>query len=465
MTKFIYLLIAVTVSTADAASAYSDANDVAALDSLIAQTVEKKRLPGLSVGIMHEGKTILAKGYGVVSLDTREPVTAETMFSIGSITKQFTCVLALQLAEQAKLSMNDRVSKYFPEASRGGEVSLMDLGQHVSGYRDYYPLDFPDRAMKEPRAGAKIIRDHVKGLDFDPGTQWSYSNTGFLMLGEIVERVEGAPFERVLERRVLGPLGMQRTSYQLGGGHPGAATGYGSFALGDLSSVVSEGKGWLGAAGGMWSTPSDLLSWDLALMDGRLLSTSSQQMLTTPRRLANGRSTSYGCGLGIGEREGMLVWGHLGLTAGFSARNAMLPASKSAVVLMTNVENSAPAINELYSAIIRMFLPAPRQPPMISGLPALAVAASLMGQMQAGTPDRSRLGNEFNAFLTSQRVQAAATALGRLGKQKSVDVTDIENRGEMEHATILFKFDSGNVEAEMYRTPDGIIQQFLVFRK
>ena len=341
----------------------------------------------------------------------------------------------------------------------------MDLGQHVAGYRDYYPLDFVDRAMAKPRTGSVVIRDYVKGLDFDPGTRFAYSNTGYLMLGEIIERVDGAPFERILERRVLGPLGMRNTAYQPEGEKSGLAVGYRSFALNEPSDVIPEGRGWLGAAGAMWSTPSDLLAWNLALMEGRLMSASSQQRMTTPRRLSSGRSSYYGCGLGIGERDGVLAWGHGGGVAGFTARSGALPASKSAVVLMTNVENSATVIRELYSALVSKLLPAQPQPPIVSGLPALVVATSLMGQMQAGTLDRSRLGEEFNFFLTSEKVHAAAASLSGLGKPKSVEVTSIENRGEMEHAIILFKFDSGNVEADMYRAADGMVQQFFVFRK
>ena len=250
------------------AHAHAQAIDVAAIEKAIAQTMEQKRLVGLSVGVMHQGKVILAKGYGVASLETRQPVTTETMFSAGSITKQFTCVLALQLADQRKLSMEDPVSKYFPMAVRGGEITLMELGNHVSGYRDYYPLDFVDREMVKPRAASLIIEDHVKGVDFTPGTQWSYSNTGFLMLGEIVGRLEGMPFELVLERRVFGPLGMKHTAYEVAPDHASAATGHGSFMLGDISRVVAEGKGWLGAAGGIWSTPSDLLALEPGV-DGR----------------------------------------------------------------------------------------------------------------------------------------------------------------------------------------------------
>jgi CubicO group peptidase (beta-lactamase class C family) len=439
--------------------------DVAAIEKVVERVMAKHKLAGVSVGVMHQGKIILARGYGVASLQTREPVTPQTMFAAGSITKQFACVLALQLVDEGKLSMDDRVAKYFPGAARGGEVTLMDLGNHVSGYPDYYPLDFLARRMFKATTPAAIIEQHTKRVDFAPGTRWSYSNTGYLMLGEVVGRVEGMPFERVLERRILGPLGMKHSAYDLGPGAPGAAAGHTSFMLGEVEPVALQAKGWLGAAGGLWTTPSDLLAWDLAVMEGRLLSEASQRTLTTPRWIPNARSNAYACGLGIGERDGMQAWGHAGLISGFTARNVMFPGSKSAIAMMTNVENVGGALFDLYLPIARIILPARVEPPAAAGPPALSVAAELMGQMQAGTPDRSRLGEEFNFFLTSERVQAAAASLGKLGKPKSVEVTSTDDRGGMEHTVILFKFESASAEAEMYRTSDGLVQQFLVSGK
>ena len=161
----------------------------------------------------------------------------------------------------------------------------------------------------------------------------------------------------------------------------------------------------------------------------------------------------------------MLAWAHTGGTGGFSARSVMLPGQKSSVVLMTNVENMQPALFDLYATIVRMLLPPRPEPPKIAGSSALSVAAAVMGQMQTGTPDRARFSEEFNAILTPERIQAAAASLGRLGKPKSIEVTATDERGGLEHTVILFKFDSANAEAEMYRTPVGLVQQFLVAKK
>jgi CubicO group peptidase (beta-lactamase class C family) len=130
----------------------------AQLDSMIRRTVADKQLVGLSVGIMQNGKVVLAKGYGLRTLGTKDSVSPGTMFAIGSVTKQFTCRALLMLAEEKKLSLNDPVAKYFPTLTRANEITLLDLGGHLSGYRDYYPLDFVDNEMQKP-ATADIITE------------------------------------------------------------------------------------------------------------------------------------------------------------------------------------------------------------------------------------------------------------------------------------------------------------------
>ena len=151
--------------------------DVNELDSLIQRVVADKRLVGLNVGVMQDGKVVLARGYGFRSLEPKLPVTPTTMFGIGSVTKQFTCSSALLLEQERKLSMSDRVAKYFPAATRANDVTLLDLGQHVSGYRDYYPLDFVVREMAKPEPTDTVIaRYATRPLDFEPIPSAQFSN-------------------------------------------------------------------------------------------------------------------------------------------------------------------------------------------------------------------------------------------------------------------------------------------------
>ena len=309
-----------TNATAPAAFPHVDTPpiNVAAIDSLIKKVVADKHLVGVSVGVMQNGKVILANGYGFRRLAPNEPLTATTMMPIGSVTKQFTCTAALLLSQDGKLSMRDPVSTYVPTATQASAITLLDLAQHVSGYRDYYPLDFVDREMQKAESADTIIaRYATRALDFEPGSRWSYSNTNFLILGKAIEAAARQPIAAVLSARIFGPLGMTRTAYDPPPSDTGMSQGYTSYALASPSPALPEASGWTGAAGAMWSTPTDLLAWDLSLLENKLLTATSFATLTTPRMLSDGRSTGYGCGMSIqltGRRRVVAWWccGRLG---------------------------------------------------------------------------------------------------------------------------------------------------------
>jgi CubicO group peptidase (beta-lactamase class C family) len=172
-----------------AASLGAQSVTASTLDSIIQQTVAEKHIVGLSVGVMQNGRVILAKGYGVRDLATSDPVSPQTMFAIGSVTKQFTCTAALMLEEEGKLSFGDPVAKWYPNLTRANDITLLDVGGHLSGYRDYYPLDFVDREMQKATLPDEIINRYAtRPLDFEPRSRYSYSNTGYLILGRVVER-------------------------------------------------------------------------------------------------------------------------------------------------------------------------------------------------------------------------------------------------------------------------------------
>jgi CubicO group peptidase (beta-lactamase class C family) len=166
--------------------------DLEAIDAYIASYVKEKGLVGLSVAVMRDGKIVLAMGYGQRSLADSLPVTADTSFAVGSVTKQFVCSCVLLLAEEGKLSVNDPVAKFFPSLTRAGDITLLDLMNHTAGYPDYYPLDFLDRRMTQPITLEAMLKQYASGpLDFEPKSRYSYSNTGYIILGG-VEKVTGA---------------------------------------------------------------------------------------------------------------------------------------------------------------------------------------------------------------------------------------------------------------------------------
>jgi CubicO group peptidase (beta-lactamase class C family) len=432
---------------------------VAWLDSLSRAYVARKHLIGLSVGVAQDGKIVFARGYGFASLADRTPVTPKTMFAIGSVTKQFSCASVLLLAESGRISMQDPVSKYFPSLTRAADITLLDLGNHVAGYRDYYPLDFVDREMEKATTIDSVIAEYAgRPLDFEPGTKRSYSNTGFLVLGRVVEKVSGVPFGTFLEQHIMGPVGMPHTKYDPPPGGAGMAAGYTTFALGAPTPVPPEGAGWLGMAGGMWSTPGDLLAWDLALLGGRVLSAASYDLLTNPRRLADGRATGYGCGEGVNDRGEAIVLSHSGAVSGYTAQNTVVPATRSAVVLLTNVDFGS--LGELNRAILAKLLPSVTVPE-IKGPKVLEAASAFLARLRSGRVDRAALGDDFSAYLTRERLESARRTLA--GRLSDVQVVAASERGGMEVATVRFTVGSRPAEALMYRTPDGKIQEFLAY--
>ncbi len=429
------------------------------LDSVAGRYYAGQHLVALSVAVAQDGKLVFARAYGLAAVDGKVPATPQTMFAIGSVTKEFTCTAALLLADSGRLSMQDPVAKYFPNLTRAAEVTLLDLGNHVSGYRDFYPLDFIDREMEKPTTADDVITEYgTRPLDFDPGTRWSYSNTNFAILGRVVEKVGGRPFGAFLAQRIFDPLGMAHTHYDPPRG-PGMATGYTSFALGPSEVAPPEGAGWDGMAGAIWSTPSDLVAWDLALAGGKVLSPHSYRMLTTARRLADGRSTGYGCGLSVNDRGNAIVLSHGGAVSGFSALNAFLPLTHSAVALTTNADFGS--LGPLADVILRKLIPQ-MSVPAVQGASALEAAKAFLARFQRGEVDRSTLGDDFNWYLTPERLAAARRTLR--GRIMDVTVGNPAERGGMEVVDVRFKVGGRPAAALMYRTPDGKIQEFLVYR-
>jgi len=454
--------------------------DLAAVRGQIEGQLAARGLVGLSVALVRDGRTVLAEGFGARSLRTGASVAADTMFAVGSITKQFTAACVLLLAEDGKLAVTDRVSKYYPGLTRAGEITLLDLMNHVSGYPDYYPLDFVDRPMAQAIASDEVIRVFgTKPLDFEPGTRYSYSNTGYLILGRVVEKVSGEPFGDFLKRRIIEPLGLARTAYEPDPESPACAQGHMSFWLGAPEAVPLEGQGWVAAAGALFSTPSDLAAWDLALIGGRVLKPASFELMTTPRRLKDGGSSNYGCGLSIGERGGVAFLSHNGAVNGFYALNLVVPSTRSAVIVFSNL-SSYSDVNAVYGPLTALVLPKtapapapaakdkPKSPapktgvPLIAGPPAVEQVQAFFRALQTGRVDRSSLGAEFDFFLKESVIAPAAERLRVFGEPTGAVVESIGERGGMEVSTTRLEFPSGALKVLMYRTPDGKIQQLFI---
>ena len=435
------------------------------LDDFITRTVAAQRAIGVTVAVMQDGKVTFSKGYGRSNTSRNVPVTTDTIFAVGSVTKQFTCAIALQLEQEGQLDFGNRVSRYRADFGHANEITLHDLGNHVSGYRDYYPLDFVDRPMAKDIAEEDVLKTFTNmPLDFPPGTRYSYSNTGYLLLGQIASMVSRKPFEQLLQERIFTPLGMTHTRYEPVRGGPGLAEGYTPIGLGPAEIAVAEGRGWIGAAGGIWSTPEDLMKWNLALMDGKVLNAKSWKAMTSPRELIGGRSSAYGCGQQLRDRGPLLVLMHGGAVSGFGARNAMIPATRSAVVVMANADWAGGVLDAIQDAVLARMMPV-ADAPKIAGPPAKDVALELLRQIRAGAVDRSLLADEYNAFLTPARLAAMSQSLKDAGEISQVDNAVISERGGLEVSSLRMLAGTTAIRTLMYRAPNGKVEEFLFNRR
>ena len=433
-----------------------------AIDAYIEGQVREAGIVGLSVAILQEGNLVFAKGYGQRSLEPRQPVTTNTLFAIGSVTKQFACACILLLAEDGKLSVDDKVAKYYPELTRANDITLLDLMQHVSGYPDYYPLDFLDRRMQSSIEVDELIRQYAGGrLDFELGTRYSYSNTGFMILGRVVEKITGNPFQQFLEERLLKPLALHHTVFDRAQSRDPVAQGYTAFALSPPEPARPEADGWIYSAGAIYSTALDLARWNLALIDGKVMKPASYQIMTTPRKLAGGKLTTYGCGLGVSLRNGFLVLSHNGAVNGFAARNVTIPATRSAVVMLCNFDSGG-AFARMHNHLVSLLLKTRSNVPVVAGPPAAEVARGFFRRLQQGKLDRNQLGEEFSLFLNDEKLRGAAQRLKAYGNPKAVEVDEQNERGGMEVSTLRLVFSKETLKGLMYRSPDGRIQEFFV---
>jgi D-alanyl-D-alanine carboxypeptidase len=222
-----------------------------AVDKAVVEALEKSGAPSASIAVVKDGGIAYEHAYGVARLEPKTPATAQMRYSIGSISKQFTAAAVLMLAEEGRLSVDDKVIRWLPELTRANEITIRQILSMTSGYQDFWPQDYVMPMMLEPITAQGILdRWARKPLDFEPGTRWQYSNTNYVIAGLIVEKASGMPLFDLLQKRVFAPLHMTTVTdtdqAPLGPTEPAR---YMRYALGPLRPAPKEGKGWMYAAG------------------------------------------------------------------------------------------------------------------------------------------------------------------------------------------------------------------------
>ncbi len=310
---------------------------------------DKPDSPGLALGVIKDGRFIYKRGYGMANLEHNIPITSQSVFRIGSTSKQFTAMCIALLEEQGKISVNDSIRKYFPEMPEyANDIRIRHLLHHTSGIRDYLTLwsiagQRNDDFFIDPEVVDLIARQ--KELNFKPGTEFLYSNSGYFLLSEIVKRVTGKSMGVFAEEYIFEPLGMKNTHFH--DDHTlivkNRASGYAPLRGGGFRISMTT-LGMIGD-GGIFTCVDDLLQWDQNFYNNKL-GKGGQELIDrilTPGKLNNDEELDYAFGLGIGDYKGLKMISHGGAFVGFRADMIRFPEQKFSVICLANMSRINPS--------------------------------------------------------------------------------------------------------------------------
>jgi len=450
------IMMAVTSSAADAQTANSPLE--ARVDSIASQVLQSSGVPSASVAIVQHGRVVLAKAYGSAKLDPTTPATTDLRYGIGSISKQFTASAMLLLQQEGKLRLDDPVGKYVPGLSRGNEVTIREILSHTSGYQDFWPQDYLMAPMLKDATPREIMNGWAKQpLDFEPGTRWQYSNTGYVLAGMIVEKVSGMPFFQFIQTRLLDPLHMTSAKNFDASSHAADVVGYIRYGLGPLRPSPAAGRGWMYGAGMLAMTASDLAKWDISMIQRRVLSRASYDMMFHETTLKNGASTDYGLGVHTSMTGGRFFVEHSGEVSGFTAENFLFPDDSAAVIVLTN-QDAAPASGAIASQIARL---------LFTTEDALAAnrtaqARAIFDGLQKGTVDRSLFTSNANGYFSEMALKDFASSLAPLGVPSAFVQISTSKRGGMTLRSYRATFADRSLRVWTFETTDGKLEQYQV---
>ena len=388
------------------------ADEIRRIDKAAAASLAATGVPTASVAVVLDGAVVFTRTYAQPG---KAPPAVSAPYQIASVSKQFTAAAILMLRDEGKLNLDDPVGKYVPGISGGDHMTIRQLLSHTSGLQDYWPQDYSFQAMETPTTPEAIIdRWGHKPLDFAPGTDWQYSNTGYVVAGMIVEKVAGEPLLALLQRRIFAPLGITAYDQDKAVG-PGFLNGYHRNALGPVRVAQPAARGWLFAAGELAMSPADLAKWNIARIDRTVLPLDDWEEQEKPIVLANGKPRAYGLGVSVrgghGD-DGPRMIEHGGEAVGFLTENIVFPEARAAISVAVNADfgDSQGAIAQ---AIAQILLPPAAKPDPEARITAHARA--VFEAMRAGTLDRRGMTEDWNYFFTAQVAGDYRASLAPLG--------------------------------------------------
>ena len=329
-----------------------------AIDDYVQAQMQRQHVPGVALGVVLKGKFVKEKGYGLADVERNVPVTTDTVFEIGSITKQFTATAIMLLVDGGKISLDDKISRYrdgLPEAWRA--VTIRQLLSHTSGIPDYEAIMGYGSYRNIMTADQVIALAASKPMDFAPGTQWHYSNTGYFLLTLALEKITNHPYFQFVQAHILTPLGMTHTrSSEPRDIIPLRAAGY-AFENGRLENRDPIQPTATGGAAMLVSTLGDMAKWGAEILTPTLLHEKDYDLMWADTPLADGTPSGYGFGWFVAPKHGHRALEHSGGTTGFTCDMLCLLDDRLVVIVLTNGYQSTARPTPIMDYSAAFFLP------------------------------------------------------------------------------------------------------------
>ena len=440
MKRIVYSWCAVIVLAAATASARADA-----IDDYVNERMRELRLPGVALAVVRGGEIVTIRCFGSADLEHAVPVSEDSVFEIGSLTKQFTAVALMMLVEEGKVALDDSVTKHLTQLPpTWAKITVRHLLTHSSGIQEYLSVPgLPEQAHAASRdERTRLLAQKLK-LEFAPGETWSYSNSGYLLLGNIIERVSGKSYWEFLRERIFAPLGMDATrSSDPRAEIPNRAVGYG-WRAGQYEKRGALDENAYGA-GAISSTIRDMVRWEAALHRGALLSKQSWDEIWTPLTVSRGPMPpfSYGFGWVVDHEHGKRAVFHSGGTPGFSSAFRRYPEEGLAVIVLAN--HGDRIIDHLPLEIAGIVAPSlAREQPSADPDPARTQRlTSALRNLLRGKPDRKLFTPAMQLFLQTSNGRGLAEWMASHGELKSLTFSQAEPAGE--NSTLRYRASIGD---------------------
>ncbi len=403
------------------------------VDEYVQKQMANRHIPGLSVAVIKDGKPVLLKGYGQANVELGVMATENTVYQLASVTKQFTATAIMMLVEDGKLALDDELPKFFNGLPAAwSKVTVRQLLNHTSGIKSYTNLPGFDKTLRQDLSKEAIIKMAADApVEFSPGEKYNYNNTGFYLLGMIIEKASGKEYGAFLSERIFRPLGMTATR------------------LNDQRDVIqgrAAGYAWEGdrlrngeyvsptqpfSAGALISTVADLAKWDAALYTDKLLKRASLEQMWTPEKLNDGKQLAYGYGWGVDIYRTRKRISHGGGINGFSTFIARFVDDGLTVVVLTNSESGD--AGALANGIAEYYLPvlAQNAPKAITDndLKLTAFLKEVLASLANGEGNPDWFTPEARAMLFPDRIKQGKQMMGSHGPLNAFELQEDRNEG------------------------------------